>query len=127
MSGGPSSSLQRLHGAWLDAPPSDRKAFVACVFGAAFRADRRPQKPFRKFLRDCTERRDGAQIQSSTLFAAYSAWSRRVGAQELSVRAMAEQLTRLDYRSKKSNTIFWLGLQLKEPPAAPENIRKARR
>jgi putative DNA primase/helicase len=65
-----------------------------------------------RFLEDCTVAEKDARTQSSLLHEVYLAWAKCNGAYEYSNKAFTGVLDNRPIESKKSGSMFWLGIKL---------------
>lgn len=100
----------------------------------ATEAFREESDPLGRFVDVCLERRDGARVQSSSLYRLYQAWCVANSEKCWTSTGFGRALTELGYLKKQSSVMFWLDVEMKrgvadfvqDPEAPPERWRARR-
>lgn len=66
------------------------------------------------FVNECCETGEEFKVQSSHIYAAYAKWCTVNGHKPVSSTRFAGEMTRLGFNKVKLNTVFWMGIRVKD-------------
>lgn len=75
-----------------------------------------------RFVRECCAIDHQGRVRSSKLFSVHQAWARSNDLQPLTVKTFAAALTGLGVERRRSNGVWWMGLELRPTPLTAEPL-----
>lgn len=75
----------------------------------AFRVD---SDPLGRFLAECTQAKEGGQVQSSVLHQLFCAWCKVAGEREWTSTGFGKAMREREFVTHKNSTHFWIGIEL---------------